>query len=85
MKIRRNPRFGLSDLEIDLLTSMTSEEAGQIFSKMTFLKSVDQAEKNELLVGFLVKLLKFQIFSYFLLASRTESQKLVFVRVWLKS
>ena len=30
------------------LTSMTSEEAQWIFSKITFLKSVDQDEKNEL-------------------------------------
>ena len=48
VKTRWNPKFGLSDLENDLLTSMTSEEAQWIFSKNTFLKSVDQAEKNEL-------------------------------------
>ena len=33
---------------IDLLTSTTSEEAEWIFSKIVFLKSVHQAEKNEL-------------------------------------
>ena len=48
VKTRWNPNFGLSDLENDLLTSTTSEEAQWIFSKNTFLKSVDQAEKNEL-------------------------------------
>ena len=48
VKTRWNPKFGLSDLENDLLTSTTSEEAQWIFSKITFLKSVDQAEKNEL-------------------------------------
>ena len=47
-KTRWNPKFGLSDLENDLLTSMTSEEAEWIFSKIIFLKSVHQAEKNEL-------------------------------------
>ena len=36
------------DLENDLLTSTTSEMAQPVFSKNTFLKSVDQAEKNEL-------------------------------------
>jgi hypothetical protein len=39
---------GLSDLENDLWTSITSEGAQSFFSKITFLKSVDQAEKNEL-------------------------------------
>ena len=48
VKTRWNPKFGLSDLENDLLTSTTSEMAQWIFSKNTFLKSVDQAEKNEL-------------------------------------
>ena len=48
VKTRWNPNFGLSDLENDLLTSTTSEGAQWIFSKNTFLKSVDQAEKNEL-------------------------------------
>ena len=38
------------------------------FFKKYILKSVNQAEENELLLGFLVKLLKFQIFSYFLVA-----------------
>ena len=45
VKTRWNPKFGLSDLENDLLTSTTSEGAQWIFSKNTFLKSVDQAEK----------------------------------------
>ena len=72
VKPRWNPKSGLSDLENDLLTSTTSELAQQIFSKITILNSGDQAEKNELLLGFLVKLLKFQTFSYFLVASRTE-------------
>ena len=48
MKIRRNSKFGISELENDLLTSTTSEMAQHIFSKNTLLKSVDQAEKNEL-------------------------------------
>ena len=48
VKTRLNPKFGLSNLRNDLLTSMTSEGAQWIFSKNTFLKSVDQAEKNEL-------------------------------------
>ena len=48
IKTRWNPKFGLGDLENDLLTSMTSEEAEWIFSKIIFLKSVHQAEKNEL-------------------------------------
>ena len=43
------------------------------FQKNTFLKSVDQAEENELYLGSLVTLVKFQTFSYFLVASRTES------------
>ena len=47
-KTRWNPKFGLRDLENDLLTSTTSEEAEWIFSKIIFLKSVYQAEKNEL-------------------------------------
>ena len=48
VKTRWTPKFGLSDLENDLLTLMTSEGAQWIFSKINFLKSVDQAEKNEL-------------------------------------
>ena len=48
VKTRWNPNFGLGDLENDLLTSTTSEGAQWIFSKNTFLKSVDEAEKNEL-------------------------------------
>ena len=47
-KTRWNPKFGLGDLENDLLTSTTSELAQRIFTKITFLKSGDQAEKNEL-------------------------------------
>ena len=47
-KTRWNPKFGLGDLENDLLTSMTSEVAEWIFSKNTFFKSEHQAEKNEL-------------------------------------
>ena len=73
VKTRWNPKFGLSDLKNDLLTSTTSEEAQWIFSKNRFFKSVDQAEENELWLGSLVKLVKFQTFSYFLAASRTES------------
>ena len=42
----QNILTSLSDLKNDLLTSMTSEEAQRIFSKITFLKTVDQAEKN---------------------------------------
>ena len=52
-KTRWNPKFGLSDLENDLLTSTTSEWAQSIFSKITFLKSGDQAEKNEACLSFL--------------------------------
>ena len=37
-----------ADLENDLLTSTTSEWAQWILPKITFLKSGDQAEKNEL-------------------------------------
>ena len=49
VKTRWNPKFGLSDLENDLLTSTTLEEAQWFFfSKITFLKSVYQVEKNEL-------------------------------------
>ena len=48
VKTRWNPKFGLGDLENDLLTSLTSEWAQWIFSKVTFLKSGDQAEQNEL-------------------------------------
>ena len=47
-KLDEIKKFGLSDLENDLLTSMTSEEAEWFFSKIIFLKSVDQAEKNVL-------------------------------------
>ena len=42
-------------------------------SRITFLKSRDQAEKNELQLGLLVRLLKLQIFRYFFVASRTQS------------
>ena len=45
VKTRWNPKFGLSHFENDLLTS---EEAEWIFSKIILLKSVHQAEKNEL-------------------------------------
>ena len=48
VKTRCNPIFGVSDLENDFLTSTTSEWAQWFFSKITFLKSGDQAEKNEL-------------------------------------
>ena len=48
VKTRWNLEFGLGDLKNDLLTSTTSEVAQWIFSKNMFLKSVDQAEKNEL-------------------------------------
>ena len=44
VKTRWKPKFGLSDLENDLLASTTSDEARWIFSKITFLKSVHQAE-----------------------------------------
>jgi hypothetical protein len=37
-------------------TSATSEGAQGIFSKITFLKSVHQAEKNELQLSFVVKI-----------------------------
>ena len=47
VKIRWNPKFGLSNFENDLLTSTTSEWAQRIFPKITFLKSGNQAEKNE--------------------------------------
>ena len=50
VKTRWNPNFGLSDLKNDLLTSTTSEGTQWIFSKITFLKSGDQAEKNELYI-----------------------------------
>ena len=45
---RWNPKFVLGDLEYDLLISTTSEWAQWIFSKITFLKSGDKTEKNEL-------------------------------------
>ena len=48
VKTRWNPKFGHGDLENDLLTSTTSEWAQWFFSKITFLNSGDQAEKNEL-------------------------------------
>ena len=48
VKTRWNPKFGLGDLENDLLTSTTSEVAEWFFSKTTFFKPVHQAEKNEL-------------------------------------
>ena len=48
VKTRWNPKFGLSNLQNDLLTSTTSERAKWIFSKITFLKSGHQVEKNEL-------------------------------------
>ena len=63
VKTRWNPKFGLSDLENDLLTSMTSEVAQWFFSKITFLKSVPQAEENELLLGFLFRLLQIPVFN----------------------
>ena len=58
----------------DLLTSMTSEVAQWIFSKIIFFKSVHQAEENELLLGFLVKLLKSRILSTLWWPQRTESK-----------
>ena len=48
VKTRWNPKFVLSDLKNDLLTLTTSEEAEWIFSKIILLKSVHQAETNEL-------------------------------------
>ena len=47
-KTSSEKKLGHSDLKNDLLTSTTSEGALWIFSKITFLKSVHQAEKNEL-------------------------------------
>ena len=38
VKTRRNPKFGLGDLENDLLTSTTSEGAQWIFPKNTFFE-----------------------------------------------
>ena len=43
-------------------TSKTSEVAEWIFSKITFFKSVHQAEENELLLGFLFRLLQIPVF-----------------------
>ena len=43
-KSRWNPKFDLSNLENDFLTSLTSKGAQWFFSKITFLKSVHQAE-----------------------------------------
>ena len=37
-------------------TTATSEGAQEFFSKITFLKSVHQAEKNELKLSFVVKI-----------------------------
>ena len=56
IKNRWNPKFGLRDLENGLLTSRTSEGAQWIFPKNTFFQSKQSTEKNELLLGFLVKL-----------------------------
>ena len=55
VKTRWNPKFGLSDLENDLLTSTTSKGAQGFFLKITFLKLVYSKEKNEACLGFLVK------------------------------
>jgi hypothetical protein len=62
-------KFGLSDLKNYLLTSMTSEGAGWIFSKIAFFKSVHQADKDELCLGFVIRPLKMQLFNPFIVAS----------------
>ena len=47
-KLDKFQNLASADLENDLLTSTTSEWAQWILPKITFLKSGDQAEKNEL-------------------------------------
>ena len=56
VKWPRNPKFGLSDHQNDLLTSRTSEGAQWFFSKITFLKSVHSKEKDEVCHNFIVKI-----------------------------
>ena len=56
VKTRWNPKFGLGDLENDLLTSRTSEWARWFFSKITFLKLVHSMEKHEACLSFLVNI-----------------------------
>ena len=47
----------------------------RIFSKITFFKWRQSTEKNELQLGFLLKLLELQIFNYFLVSSEDESRE----------
>ena len=58
IEIRWNLKFGLSKFQNGSLTSKTSEEAQWKFPKNTCFKSGKSNEKNELYLGFLVKLLK---------------------------
>ena len=66
-----------SKIKNDLLTL---EGIKWIFSKVTISKTANQAEKNELQLGFIVKLLELQIFSYFFVASRTQLK----IGIWIR-
>ena len=58
MKILNQNLLKLDEIQnlASATSKMTSEEAKWIFSKIIFLKSVHQAEKNELLLGFLLQI-----------------------------
>ena len=57
------------DLEAAHLTSMTSEEAQWIFMKITFLKSGNYTEKNELSHAFIAGFIKKSVFYHVALRS----------------
>ena len=87
VKTRWNPKFGLSDLKNDLLTSMTSEEAQWFFSKrLHFQNQCITLRKMNDSSAFKSSFLKFQFFSCFFGGFGGQRvKKLVFVKVWLES
>ena len=75
MKIRWNPKFGLSDLENDLLTSTTSEEAEWIFFKNYIFKISASSWEKWAIAWFFSKTLKISNLCYFLVASEDNELK----------
>ena len=68
-KLAQKRYFCICDLEAAHLTSMTSEGAQWIFMKITFLKSGNYAEKNELSHAFIAGFIKNSVFYH--VASRS--------------
>ena len=68
-KLAQKRYFCICDLEAAHLTSMTSEGAQWIFMEITFLKSGNYAEKNELSHAFIAGFIKNSVFYH--VASRS--------------